>query len=60
EGRLFDRKRIMGFGHRIYVTNDPSVWYEVIGPLHNPYFWCLSFLFLGLAIIVQFSTKKKE
>lgn len=23
EGRLFDRKRIMGFGHRIYVTNDP-------------------------------------
>ena len=39
---------------------NPSVWYEVIGPLHNPYFWCLSFLFLGLAIIVQFSTKKKE
>lgn len=23
EGRLFDRKRIMGFGHRVYVTNDP-------------------------------------
>jgi citrate synthase len=23
QGLLFDRKKIMGFGHRIYVTNDP-------------------------------------
>lgn len=23
QGMLFDRKKIMGFGHRIYVTNDP-------------------------------------
>ena len=42
-----------------YETN-PSVWYEVIGPLHNPYFWCLSFLFLGIAMMVHFRTKKNE
>lgn len=42
-----------------YNTN-PSVWYEVIGPLHNPYFWCLSFLFLGVAIMTQFKTKKNK
>jgi uncharacterized membrane protein HdeD (DUF308 family) len=30
-----------------------SVWYEVIGPLHNPYFWCLSFFFLGFAVLIH-------
>ena len=40
-----------------YESN-PSVWYEVIGPLHNPYFWCLSFFFLGIA--VYYSTKQKK
>ena len=38
----------------------PSVWYEVIGPLHNPYLWCSSFVLLGLAVIVYSFTKKKE
>lgn len=30
----------------------PSVWYEVIGPLHNPNLWCIAFIFLGLAILL--------
>ena len=42
-----------------YEAN-PSVWYEVIGPLHNPYFWCLSFVFLGIAMMVHFKTKKNK
>jgi magnesium-transporting ATPase (P-type) len=37
----------------------PSVWYEVIGPLHNPYLWCASFAFLGLAILIYSRAKKK-
>jgi len=40
-----------------YETH-PSVWYEVIGPLHNPNLWCISFAFLGIAIIVQSRTKE--
>jgi hypothetical protein len=31
----------------------PSVWYEVIGPLHNPYFWCLSLFFVGFAVLLH-------
>lgn len=31
----------------------PSVWYEVIGPLHNPDLWCVAFFFLGLALILR-------
>lgn len=42
-----------------YETN-PSVWYEVIGPLHNPYFWCLSFLFLGIALIANLKNNKND
>jgi hypothetical protein len=42
-----------------YAAN-PSVWYEVIGPLHNPYFWCLSFTFLGIVMMLQFKTKKNK
>ena len=29
----------------------PSVWYEIVGPLHNPDLWCLAFLFLGLSML---------
>ncbi len=36
----------------------PSVWYEVIGPLHNPYLWCVSFVFLGLAVLVRGNAQK--
>ena len=32
----------------------PNVWYEMIGPLHNPnLLWCVTFLFLGLALITR-------
>jgi hypothetical protein len=31
----------------------PSVWYEVIGPLHNPNLWCIGFFLLGLVILVH-------
>ncbi|MEM3881201.1 MAG: hypothetical protein QXD19_05600 [Candidatus Bathyarchaeia archaeon] len=31
----------------------PSVWYEVIGPLHNPNLWCTAFIFLGIAALVH-------
>ncbi len=30
---------------------DPPVWYEIIGPLHNPNLWALSLLFLGAPLI---------
>jgi len=29
----------------------PSVWYEIVGPLHNPDLWCVTFFFLGLTAI---------
>ncbi len=35
----------------------PSVWYEVIGPLHNPNLWGLAFIFVGIPLIIQ-SMKK--
>jgi magnesium-transporting ATPase (P-type) len=38
----------------------PSVWYEVIGPLHNPNLWCVAFIFLGLAVLVRSKIKKPE
>jgi hypothetical protein len=31
----------------------PGVWYEVIGPLHNPNLWCIAFIFIGLAVIAH-------
>ena len=37
----------------------PSVWYEVIGPLHNPYLWCASFVLLGSAILIYSHRAKK-
>lgn len=41
-----------------YQAN-PSVWYEVIGPVHNPYFWCFSFFFLGLGLVFSFNKSEK-
>lgn len=38
----------------------PGVWYEVIGPLHNPNLWCIAFIFLGLAVLVRSKTKKSK
>jgi len=40
-------------------TAHPSVWYEVIGPLHNPNLWGLAFIFVGMPLIVQGRLKKR-
>lgn len=37
----------------------PSVWYEVIGPLHNPNLWGLAFIFVGIPVILQSKSKQK-
>jgi hypothetical protein len=37
----------------------PSVWYEVIGPLHNPNLWAIAFVFLGVALIASERRKNK-
>lgn len=36
----------------------PSVWYEVIGPLHNPNLWSLAFIFTGIPLIIKRKLKK--
>jgi hypothetical protein len=40
-----------------YLTGNyaahPNVWYEVIGPLHNPNLWCITFFLLGLALLTS-------
>ena len=45
-----------------YVTGGyeahPSVWYEVIGPLHNPNLWCIAFVFIGLAVMARGKIKE--
>ncbi|MEM4243224.1 MAG: hypothetical protein QXP44_00290 [Candidatus Bathyarchaeia archaeon] len=38
----------------------PSVWYEVIGPFHNPNLWCTAFILLGLAVLARSEIKGKE
>ena len=38
----------------------PSVWYEVIGPLHNPNLWGLAFVFLGLPVLIHSRNKGKN
>ncbi|MCW3996563.1 MAG: hypothetical protein NWE98_10520 [Candidatus Bathyarchaeota archaeon] len=36
----------------------PSVWYEVIGPLHNPNLWVISLVFLGPPLIAYDRAKR--
>jgi hypothetical protein len=36
----------------------PSVWYEVIGPLHNPNLWAVACIFIGVPLIVYSKIKK--
>lgn len=31
----------------------PGVWYEVISPMHNPNLWALTFIFVGIPLIIQ-------
>ncbi len=38
----------------------PSVWYEVIGPLHNPNLWGLAFIFVGIPLIIQSKIKQRQ
>ena len=38
----------------------PSVWYEVIGPLHNPNLWAIALIFLGVPLIAYGKRKNKE
>jgi hypothetical protein len=38
----------------------PSVWYEVISPMHNPNLWSLAFIFVGVPLIIQGITKKRN
>jgi hypothetical protein len=38
----------------------PNVWYEIIGPPHNPnVLWCTTFLFLGLALLTSREPREK-
>ncbi len=36
----------------------PSVWYEVIGPLHNPNLWVIALVFLGIPLMVYGRLRK--
>lgn len=38
----------------------PSVWYEVIGPNHNPNLWGVAFIFLGLPVLIYSKIKKHD
>jgi hypothetical protein len=40
-----------------YKAN-PSVWYEVIGPLHNPNLWTIALAFLGVVVLIHAKTEK--
>jgi hypothetical protein len=36
----------------------PSVWYEVISPMHNPNLWAMSLIVVGVPLIIQGRVKK--
>jgi hypothetical protein len=38
----------------------PSVWYEVIGPLHNPNLWAIACILIGLPLIAKSKTKSEQ
>lgn len=38
----------------------PSVWYEVIGPLHNPNLWCSAFVFIGLVVLFRSKSSQQS
>ncbi|MGD0645568.1 MAG: hypothetical protein ABSA75_11750 [Candidatus Bathyarchaeia archaeon] len=38
----------------------PSVWYEIIGPTHNPNLWAVAFIFIGVPVLVSSKIKKRE
>ena len=38
----------------------PSVWYEVIGPLHNPNLWGLAFILVGVPLIIKSKIRHRK
>ena len=38
----------------------PSVWYEVISPLHNPHLWTVSLAFLGVPVLLYGKYRKPK
>ncbi|MCW3999853.1 MAG: hypothetical protein NWE93_06410 [Candidatus Bathyarchaeota archaeon] len=38
----------------------PSVWYEVIGPLHNPNLWALALVLVGAALMVYSRAQRRQ
>ena len=42
-----------------YQAN-PSVWYEVIGPLHNPNLWAIALVVLGIATLIYSRINKSK
>jgi magnesium-transporting ATPase (P-type) len=42
-----------------YPAN-PSVWYEVIGPLHNPNLWTIALAALGVPVLIHGKTEKRK
>jgi len=38
---------------------NPSVWYEVIGPLHNPNLWTIAIAVLGVPVLIHGRTQKR-
>jgi hypothetical protein len=38
----------------------PSVWYEVIGSLHNPNLWVIAVVLIGVPLIIQGRNRKKN
>ena len=56
-GGYFILNVLFYYGTGGYHAN-PSVWYEVIGPLHNPSLWCIALLFLGLVVALRSNTSE--
>jgi len=42
-----------------YVAH-PSVWFEVIGPLHNPNLWAIALIAIGVPLIILERLKKTK
>jgi hypothetical protein len=38
----------------------PSVWYEVVSPLHNPNLWTIALAFLGVPVLIYGKTSKRK
>ncbi len=41
-------------------TAHPSVWYELIGPLHDPHLWVIALLFLGIPLMLYGRNQRRR